>query len=283
MSYKKVIYLILLLTGIFVLASCQNDGNDNNNNNQEVAQATEVVEEEATDTPEPTDTATPEPTDTPEPTETPIPTDTPEPTDTPTATPTDTPEPTDTPTPTDTPEPTNTPLPTNTPGPTNTPAPTVPPPPTNTPTPDPDAAPEFITLYYASNPSEALGTFPVRPFDANALYGNMLNVRSGLWGMRDAIPAIQSGDPAACGNYIASYEAILYNGVFYDDVPQDWVNIDLAYVLSFIYSLDRTRPAYLSCVNAGTVDDFNANLAYGTIDQTLNLLEPAIAEAAGKL
>jgi hypothetical protein len=159
----------------------------------------------------------------------------------------------------------------------------VPPPPTDTPTPDPDAPPDFITLYYVSNPNDILGTFPVRPFDANALYGNMLNVQSGLYGMRDAIPAIQSGDPAACGNYIASYEAILYNGVFYDDVPGDWANIDAVYVISFIYSLDRTRPAYLSCVNSGQVDEFNANLAYVTIDQTLNFLNPAIAEAAGKL
>jgi hypothetical protein len=101
--------------------------------------------------------------------------------------------------------------------------------------------------------------------------------------MRDAIPNTQTGDPAACASYIASYEAILYNGVFYDDVPGDWANIDLVYVVSFIYSLDRTRPAYLSCVNSGQVDQFNANLAYGTIEQTLNILNPAIAEAAAKL
>jgi hypothetical protein len=123
----------------------------------------------------------------------------------------------------------------------------------------------------------------VRPFDANALYGNMLTVQSGLYGMREAIPGVRTGDAAACASYIASYESILYSGVFYDDVPGDWQNIDLVYVLSFIYSLDRTRPAYLSCVNAGQVDDFNANLAFTTIEQTLNVLNPAIAEAAGKL
>jgi hypothetical protein len=101
--------------------------------------------------------------------------------------------------------------------------------------------------------------------------------------MREAIPGVRTGDAAACASYIASYESILYSGVFYDDVPGDWQNIDLVYVLSFIYSLDRTRPAYLSCVNAGQVDDFNANLAFTTIEQTLNVLNPAIAEAAGKL
>ncbi len=138
-------------------------------------------------------------------------------------------------------------------------------------------------MYYASNPSEALGTFPVRPFDANALYANMLNVQAGLNGMRAAIPGAQSGDPAACADYIASYQSILNNGVLYSDVPEDWQNIDLVYVVSFIYSLDRTRPAYLSCVNAGQVDEFNANLAWTTIEETLNILNPAIAEAAAKL
>lgn len=101
--------------------------------------------------------------------------------------------------------------------------------------------------------------------------------------MREAITGAQSGDAAACATYIANYEAILYNGVFYDEVPGDWQNIHAVYVISFIFSLDRTRPAYLSCVNAGQVDDFNANLAYTTIEQTLNFFNPAVAEAAGKL
>jgi hypothetical protein len=101
--------------------------------------------------------------------------------------------------------------------------------------------------------------------------------------MRDAIPATQTGDPAACASYINAYNSILNSGVFYDPVPPDWADIDNRYFISFVYSLDRTRPAYLSCVNAGQVDNFNANLAYGTIEQTLNFLNPAIEAAAAKL
>ncbi|MCI0729287.1 MAG: hypothetical protein L0332_21575, partial [Chloroflexi bacterium] len=205
------------------------------------------------------------------------PTDTPEPTET--STPTRTPSPT----PTDTPEPTDTPTPTNTPAPTNTPRPTSPPVPTNTPTPEPQPTVEYITVYYRSNPSEVLGVFPVRPFDANALYNNMLNMRGSLYAMRNALDGTQSGDPNACATYIANYENIKNNGVFYDDVPGDWAEIDAIYFISFIFSLDRTRPAYLSCVNSGQVDNFNYGLALQTIDQTLGILNPAIDAAATKL
>ena len=69
--------------------------------------------------------------------------------------------------------------------------------------------------------------------------------------------------------YASAYVSILYAGVFYDDVPDDWTEIDLVYVLSFICPLDRTRPAYLSCVNSGSVDQFNHGLAVQTIDETL--------------
>ncbi len=54
-------------------------------------------------------------------------------------------------------------------------------------------------------------------------------------------------------------------------------------VLSFIYSLDRTRPAYLSCKNSGKVDQFNYDLAWQAIDLTKQVLEPGIAAAKAKL
>lgn len=164
---------------------------------------------------------------------------------------------------------------------TPTPAPTVP-----TSTPEPTAtseAPEYITLYYASNPSDILGVFPVRPFDGDALYNNMVRIRNGLYTMRDALPGAKEGDTAACSSYTAAYNSILNSGVVYDDVPPDWDEIDFYYVLSFIYSLDRTRPAYLSCVDSGRIDDFNFGLATQAIDQTLNLLNPTIGAAGGKL
>jgi hypothetical protein len=75
----------------------------------------------------------------------------------------------------------------------------------------------------------------------------------------------------------------LYSGVFYDDVPADWQEIDFYYFLGFVYALDRTRPAYLSCVNAGRVDDFNYSLAQQTIDETLSLINPTVDAAAAKL
>lgn len=217
-------------------------------------------------------TATLAPTETPEPTDTPMPTDTPTPTDTPV--PTDTPMPTATPTelPTETPEPTNTAVPA-----TNTPAA-----PAATATPEAteeSGEPEMITVYYISNPNDILGVFPERPFDAAALTANMNNIYNSLQTMRGNIDGAKAGDATACSTYVGAYNNILYSGVFYKDVPGDWEEIDFVYFLSFIYSLDRTRPAYLSCINAGKVDEFNYGLALTAIDQTVNFMTPSLNAA----
>ena len=229
----------------------------------------------ATHTPPPTATPTDVPTETPSPTPTETPTETPSPTATATATATHTP----TPTPSNTPEPTETPTPVNTP--TNTPIP-----PTLTPAvpPSPSPAPtvETVTVYYISNPNDILGVFPVRPFDAAALKNNMNRMRQSLLTMQGNIDGARNGDATACNNYVAAYDSIRFSGVFYEDVPGDWQNIDTVYFISFIYSLDRTRPAYLSCKDAGTVDQFNYGLAVQTLNETLAFLTPAINEAAGK-
>ena len=229
----------------------------------------------------PQETATSPPTATPAPTDTPTPTSTPTPTDTPTPTPTDTP----TPTPTDTPTPTNTPTPTETPLPTDTPTPANTPTPVNTPVPAATATPEqidTITVYYRSNPNEILGVFPVYPFNGQQLYNRMVRMRNSLNTMRGALDGARDGNAEACTAYNNAYNNILYSGVFYDDVPGDWENIDFVYFISFIYSLDRTRPAHLSCANAGQVDSFNHGLALQAIQQVLEILNPAIQQAAVK-
>ena len=175
--------------------------------------------------------------------------------------------------------------PTPTPGPTAVPT-------TPTPAPEDDSdgeegdeeeLPDEITFYYISNPNDILGTFPVEPFDAQELYNKMLLVRNSLNTMNANIAGAQQGDAAACQTYVNAYNNILYSGTFYDEVPPDWVEIDSAYVLAFIYSLDRTRPAYLSCVDAQHVDDFNANLAANTIAQTLQFFNPYVDAAAVKV
>ena len=269
---------LMILLGLMLLwfgAACGNE------EAEPTPTAVAEVAEEPTETPVP-------PTDTPAPTDTPVPTDTPEPTETPsptnTATPTDTPVPTDTPEPTETPTavPTNTPLPTNTAAPVvNTPAPSA--------TPEPedgeegeegdDGEVEMITVYYISNPNDILGVFPELTFDADGLKSNMNNINRSLQTMRGSIDGAHTGDQASCDTYVAAYNNILYSGVFYKDVPGDWQDIDAVYFLSFIYSLDRTRPAYLSCVNAGTVDDFNYSLALTALDQTLAFMTPSLNAA----
>lgn len=225
------------------------------------------------------------------PTFTPTPTATSTSTNTPTSTPTETPTatatPTQTPTPTLTPSPTNTPtetpLPTDTPTATTTPTPkpTLEPQPTTPPTAESSGS-DYVTIYYRSNPNEVLGVFPERPFDGKALYNNMVRMQHSINAMRGALDGAGRGDAASCATYTQSYEAILNSGVFYSDVPGDWQDIDFAYVVSFIYSLDRTRPAYLSCVNSGIVDSFNLGLAMTAMDDTLSLLNPATAAAAAK-
>ena len=115
------------------------------------------------------------------------------------------------------------------------------------------------------------------------MYNNMLSMRQSLNTMQGSLGGAHSGDINACNAYVGAYNAILYAGVFYEQVPGDWDDIDFAYFLGFVYSLDRTRPAHLSCVNAGRVDDFNHSLAVQTIDETLNfLLNHAIDAAASK-
>jgi hypothetical protein len=250
-----------------------------------VAQVVEPTETAVPATP--TDTPTPIPTDTPEPTNTSTPTATPEPSNTPTRVPTNTPEPTDTPEPTatDTPEPTNTPVrPTNTPAAAAATATAVP-----TTTTDDESGDEsgdeeseedsVVTVYYISNPNDILGVFPEQTFDADLLRANMSRIQTSLNTMRDNLGGSHAGDATACSNYVAAYNNILYSGIFFKDVPPGWEEIDFIYFLSFIYSLDRTRPAYLSCVNAGRVDDFNFGLASSAIEQTLSILNPAIQQA----
>jgi hypothetical protein len=262
LPFLLLTFTLTLLSGLFLVAC--------GNTQQPEATAVAEIIPQATDTPTPTETAVP-------PTETPTPT----PTDTPTPTPTDTPTPTptETPTPTNTPTPTETPLPTDTPTPANTPTPVNTLPPPATPTPEQI---DTITLYYRSNPSEILGVFPVYSFNGQQLYGRMTRLRNSLYTMRNSLDGARDGDAEACSAYNNAYNNILYSGVFYDDVPGDWENIDFVYVISFIYSLDRTRPAHLSCANSGQVDSFNYGLAYQAIDQVLDILNPAIQQAAAK-
>jgi hypothetical protein len=240
-----------------------------------VALATDIP---ATSTPLPTATATATATHTPEPTATATetPTETPTATATPTATPTATATPTTIPTETPTATPSNTPAPTATPRPINTATPDVPP----TPSPAPTA--DTVTVYYISNPNDILGVFPVRTFDAASMKSNLNRMRQSLLTMQSNINGARDGDAAACSSYVSAYDTIRSSGVFYEDIPGDWQNIDTVYFLSFIYSLDRTRPAYLSCKDAGQVDQFNYGLAFTAIEQTLAFLTPAVNEAAAK-
>ncbi|MBP6803547.1 MAG: hypothetical protein KBE23_05360 [Chloroflexi bacterium] len=234
-----------------------------------------------TDTPE--STSTPVPTATLAPTNTPtaIPTETPTATPEPTQTPTVTPKPTQTPTatPVDTPEPTLTPKPTSPPQATAVPQPSQP---TVAPTAEAEAEESFVTIYYISNPNDILGNFPEKPFNADELRSHMVNIQSSLNRMQSNLDAAKAGDAAACSSYVSAYNNILYSGTFYKDVPSDWQEIDFIYFISFVYSLDRTRPAYLACVNGGDMGDFNYGLAYSAIGETLNILNPAIVSAYAK-
>lgn len=140
----------------------------------------------------------------------------------------------------------------------------------------------MVVVYYISNPNDILGVFPEEPFDAEGLKSNMLNIQGSLNTMRGNLDGAKAGDADACTRYVQAYNNILYSGVFYKDVPPGWQDVDGIYFLSFIYSLDRTRPAYLSCVNAGNVDDFNYGLAHTAIELTLSILNPAIQSALGR-
>jgi hypothetical protein len=115
------------------------------------------------------------------------------------------------------------------------------------------------------------------------LYAKMLNLRESLGIMQGSLGGARSGDGNACRAYVDAYDAILNSGTFYEDVPGDWADIHLSYVASFIYSLDRTRPAYLACKDGNRVDDFNFGLAWQAIDLTGKILNPAIGAAAARL
>ncbi|MCP4416288.1 MAG: hypothetical protein GY805_06685 [Chloroflexi bacterium] len=259
--------LVLLLAGV----ACGEDEVTPTAVAEVVEESTETaVPATATQSPMPVPTDTPAPTETPEPTATQSPTPEPTNTATPTATQTPTPEATETPTavPTATQAPTNTAVPV-----VNTPVPAA------TATPEDSGETEMITVYYISNPNDILGVFPELTFDSEGLKANMNNINWSLQTMRGNIDGAKAGDQASCDAYVGAYNNILYSGVFYKDVPGDWQDIDFAYFLSFIYSLDRTRPAYLSCVNAGNVDDFNYSLAVQTLNETIAFFTPFLNSA----
>ncbi|MCB8950162.1 MAG: hypothetical protein H6653_19320 [Ardenticatenaceae bacterium] len=279
-SFSFTLILFLLLGLITTLTACTTD--------DPATTITDVTEAKPTDTPDP-------PTHTPEPSSTPIPTVTAKPTNTPTPLPTETVTATLEPsqTPTTTSEPTQIPsaTPVNTPKPTLTTEPTNPPPATTAPQPaappptataEAEVEEEFVTLYYISNPNDVLGTFPEKPFDADGLRSHMVNIQSSLNTMQANLDAAKGGDTAACSNYVGAYNNILYSGTFYKDIPGDWEEINFVYSISFIYALDRTRPAYLACVNGGDMGDFNYGLAYSAIGETLDVLNPAIVNAYAK-
>ncbi len=171
------------------------------------------------------------------------------------------------------------------PEPTNPPPATTapqPPPPTATPTAEAQTEEEFVTYTYISNPNEILGTFPKKPFDADALRSHMVINQSSLNTMQANLNAAKGGDAVACSNYVSAYNNILYSGIFFKDVPGDWQEIDFVYFISFIYALDRTRPAYLACVDGGDMGDFNFSLAYTAIGEALGVLNPAVVSAYAK-
>jgi len=153
--------------------------------------------------------------------------------------------------------------------------------PTHTPTPSP--TPETVTLYYISNPNDILGVFPVYPFNARAMYDDMVSMRESIDVMRYSLDGAHQGDVAACNNYAAAYETILDSGTFYDDVPGDWQAIDERYVVSFIYSLDKTRPAYLACKEGNRPSDQSYGQAYQALDDVARYLDPAIGWAEDRL
>jgi hypothetical protein len=259
MDYRRF-FSIVLAVGLLavVLVACQTDGPN----------------EEAFVPP----TATTQPTYTPLATYTALPTYTlpapQEPLPTYTALPTYTPYPSPTVVPEDTATPTATA--------TNTP--TVTPTPDGTTTSQVGATPtyEIFILYYESDPTEVLGVFLIKPFNGQELYEVMTNARDQLAVMQDVI-FLTEDDPLACATYIAAYNSIRDSGVVYDQVPGTWVEVYRLYVPAFIMSLDRTRPAYLSCVQTGQVSPFNASLASTTIEQALQMWKPAIDGAEDRL
>ncbi len=277
---SRLLSLFVLVGLTASLMACAADAPASTISDLTEAEAT-LVPDPATNTPE--STSTPVPTATLEPTNTPttIPTETPTATPEPTQTPTATPKPTQTPTatPVDTPEPTVIPKPTSPPQATAVPQPSQP---TAAPTTEAEAEESFVTIYYISNPNDILGNFPEKPFDADELRSHMVNIQSSLNRMQSNLDAAKAGDAAACSNYVSAYNNILYSGTFYKDVPSDWQEIDFIYFISFVYSLDRTRPAYLACVNGGDMGDFNYGLAYSAIGETLDILNPAIVSAYAK-
>jgi hypothetical protein len=115
------------------------------------------------------------------------------------------------------------------------------------------------------------------------MYGHMINMGESLSTMQAALDSAHKGDQNSCSTYVEAYDVILAAGTFYEDVPGDWEDIHFRYLICFIYSLDRTRPAYLSCKESSRVDDFNYSLAWRTIDEVWTVLNPAIDAAASKL
>ena len=141
---------------------------------------------------------------------------------------------------------------------------------------------DYVTADYVSN-NEVIGVFPVVRFDANLMMTRMRFNQHNLYVMRSRLEGASRGDQAACDQYEDAYEAIKETAIFFVDIPAEWQDLDSRYYVTFLFTLDRTRVAYLSCFDSGYINGQNVSFAYEAIDDTLEVLNPAILEAANKL
>jgi hypothetical protein len=142
---------------------------------------------------------------------------------------------------------------------------------------------DYVVVYYLSNPDEILGVFPILDFDAEWLYNDMLWMKEGIDMMLGALDGASRGDRAACGHFLHGYEMVFDSGAWYENVPAEWAEADARFYTALIWTLDRTRPAAISCDEAGRVDPFNYGLAMQSLHQAQNVLNPAIAIAEALL
>jgi hypothetical protein len=121
------------------------------------------------------------------------------------------------------------------------------------------------------------------PFDTNALYDAMLQVRSDLEQMGGLLDRAVNDGPQPCEPYIGWYDSLVASPV-YDGVPVDWSIVYAEYLWAVEHLLEKSSPIIAVCESGG---GNLTHLEYGVgrtgINESLDRLYPAIGTAAAML
>jgi SH3-like domain-containing protein len=153
-------------------------------------------------------------------------------------------------------------------------------------TPTPTATGEISPTVTAESNGQAATTPPPGParparipFDAGALYEDMLVVQDTLMQLRGVLDRRTTDGLIECDEYVPYYNQIITIQT-YRNVPVDWTRNHTLYVNSSNNTIDTNRAVYLQCLEGGgQISPFNFRNARNGVDFSLERLRTGILAA----